>query len=124
MVVIMVRDVRITLNGGHQTTSRSLMVAIMERRISLTEAIIVRDKKISFMKAIIIGIRQEDLANVGHHGKEQREGTLSWWPSFMRQTNYPSRRLCVYKRRIMVMDSRIFKDANFENGTAQTGETV
>jgi hypothetical protein len=44
------------------------MVAIMERRISLTEAIMVRDKKISFMEAIIV-VRQEDLANVGHHGK-------------------------------------------------------
>jgi hypothetical protein len=95
------------------------MVAIMERRTSLTEAIIVRDKKISLMVAIIV-IRQEDLANVGHHGKGQTEGTLSWWPSFMRQTNYPSRRLYVYKRRTMVMDSRIFKDANFENGTAHT----
>jgi hypothetical protein len=99
------------------------MVAIMEMRISLVVAITVGNKKISLMEAIIV-IRQEDLANVGHHGKGQREGTLSWWPSFMRQTNYPSRRLCVYKRRIMVMDSRIFKDANFENGTAQTGETV
>jgi hypothetical protein len=65
------------------------MVAIMERRISLTETIMVRDKKISLMEAIIV-IRQEDLANVGHHGKGQAEGTLSWWPSWMRQTNYPS----------------------------------
>jgi hypothetical protein len=85
------------------------MVAIMEMRISLVVAITVGNKKISLMEAIIV-IRQEDLANVGHHGKGQTEGTLSWWPSFMRQTTYPSGRLYVYKRKIMVMDSRIFKD--------------
>ncbi len=83
----------------------------------------VRDKKISLMLAIMVrdgqrehspgghhGKRQEDLANVGHHGKGRTERTLSWWLSFMRKTNYPSRRLYVYKRRIMVMDSRMFKD--------------